>query len=146
LGYSYDSSISPVTTWRYGVKNLNEGLYELPNGLCEFTPSTMSFFRKKLGLGGAYLRIFPLLFTKRALRQDGKGLYLHPWEFDIDQPRIKVGLIPRFTHYCNLKTTGSKLSQLLEMTKFIAIESMIERYKNLGNVIPLSLDNLEKGS
>lgn len=144
LGYAYDSSMSPVSTWRYGIKNLVEGIYELPNGLCEFTPSTMSILGKRFGLGGAYLRIFPLYFTKRALRHDGKGLYLHPWEFDLHQPRVKISHIPRFTHYFNLKTTFSKLSQLVESTKFISIESMIKRYKSTCNIRSLSLDALEK--
>ena len=36
-----------------------------------------------------------------------------PWEFDSDQPRIEAPLKSRFRHYQNLKTTASKIRNML---------------------------------
>ena len=82
--------------------------------------------------GGGYLRLFPWLLTSRLLRQirnEGRPLnvYLHPWEVDIDQPRIAASPKSRFRHYQNLKTMAPKLSKLL--TEF-RLTTMSEVLKN----------------
>jgi hypothetical protein len=56
--------------------------------------------------------------TSRLLRQIRKeqrplNVYLHPWEVDVDQPRIAASLKSRFRHYQNLKTMAPKLSKML---------------------------------
>jgi hypothetical protein len=68
--------------------------------------------------GGGYLRLFPWTVTSRLLhkiRQEKRPLnvYLHPWEVDVDQPRIAASLKSRFRHYQNLKTMAPKLSKML---------------------------------
>ena len=39
--------------------------------------------------------------------------YLHPWEIDPGQPRLKVGLKSRFRHYTNIASCERKLDALL---------------------------------
>jgi hypothetical protein len=68
--------------------------------------------------GGGYLRLFPWTLTSRLLRQIRSqsrplNVYLHPWEVDVDQPRIAASLKSTFRHYQNLKTMAPKLSRLL---------------------------------
>lgn len=145
LGYEYDSSISPVKTWRYGIKGVSEGIYEIENGMYEFTPSTMSVFGKKLGVGGAYMRLLPLAFTKRALSSGARGLYLHPWELDPHHPRINISYLPRFTHYVNLKSTKAKLSYLVETFRFLPIKAVIEAERKIKRFKPLTFDDLAQG-
>jgi len=68
--------------------------------------------------GGGYLRLFPLWLTHvllKRVRQNGRPLnvYIHPWEFDPDQPRIAASMKSRFRHYQNLHTTAAKVERLL---------------------------------
>src|SRR5262249_59418118 len=70
--------------------------------------------------GGAYFRIYPYALT-RALgehlqKKEGGGLvfYVHPWEFDTQQPRIRLPRwLPGVTHYHRLDSTVRKMRQLL---------------------------------
>jgi hypothetical protein len=74
--------------------------------------------------GGGYFRLFPLSITRRAIRSLNKGghpavIYLHPWEFDPQQPRIpSAPLLSRFRHYVNLDKTENRLQALLNEFKF----------------------------
>nr|WP_276565263.1 DUF3473 domain-containing protein [Geoanaerobacter pelophilus] len=45
-------------------------------------------------------------------------LYLHPWEIDPGQPRIKAGWKSRFRHYNNLERTEEKLRYLLKGVRY----------------------------
>jgi len=69
--------------------------------------------------GGAYFRLIPSsLFTmgvKSILRKQGTYLlYLHPWELDPEQPRVKdAPAFFKFRHYINLSKTHSKLLRLI---------------------------------
>jgi len=73
--------------------------------------------------GGAYFRLIPspifIPGVKAILRkQNAYLLYLHPWEFDPEQPKVENS--PRFfkfRHYTNLDKTASKLSLFIEAFK-----------------------------
>ena len=41
------------------------------------------------------------------------ALYMHPWEFDPEQPRVRASASKRFRHYVNLDRTLSRLEALL---------------------------------
>jgi polysaccharide deacetylase family protein (PEP-CTERM system associated) len=70
--------------------------------------------------GGAYFRLIPssILFTgvKAILRKHNAYLlYLHPWELDPQQPKVKdAGTFHRVRHYTNLDKTHSKLFRLVQ--------------------------------
>ena len=69
--------------------------------------------------GGGYFRLLPLAVTRWAIRRvNAEGLpfmfYLHPWEVDPDQPRIRVGIKSRLRHYTNLSASAPRLAALLE--------------------------------
>ena len=70
--------------------------------------------------GGGYLRLFPYALTAWAIRRINQVerqpamVYLHPWELDLEQPRIAAPWRSRFRHYQNLRTTEEKCAKLLE--------------------------------
>ena len=93
----------------------------ITNYLIEFPITTYRFLGQNLPIaGGGYFRLFPYGLTKRALRAINEKenqpfiFYIHPWEIDPDQPRMKnAGVRSRFRHYLNLQKTESRLKSLL---------------------------------
>jgi polysaccharide deacetylase family protein (PEP-CTERM system associated) len=131
LGYAYDSSISPMQTWRYGIAGTEPGIYQLKSGLIEFTPSLGNFCSHTYGVGGAYLRIYPYKLTKAALKKSAEigssGMfYVHPWELDPKHPKLKIGLKPFITHYTRLSSTVPKLKNLLSDFQFTTVRQAID--------------------
>ena len=42
--------------------------------------------------------------------------YLHPWEVDCEQPKVKQASFQNsFRHYCNLSKTAAKLNTLIKI-------------------------------
>jgi len=128
-GYRIDSSIFPICHDRYGIAGAPRQLHRLDTGagpLWEFPPSVCRIAGVNVPVsGGGYFRLFPLLLTiaclKRVQRTTGQPLmfYLHPWEIDPEQPRLRVGsYLSRFRHYVNLATTERKLVALLRTFRF----------------------------
>jgi polysaccharide deacetylase family protein (PEP-CTERM system associated) len=122
-GFVYDSSIFPIRHDLYGIPGSPEYPYELvtPNGrpMVEFPLSTAHLLGIRLPIaGGGYFRLYPYLLTKfglSSINRDNKPFifYLHPWEIDPDQPRVKAGGISRFRHYNNLGKCEARLKSLL---------------------------------
>ncbi len=130
LGLSYDSSISPVSLHdRYGIPSASRYVSRLAAGLLEIPVSTIRGFGCNWQVaGGGYFRLAPLAVTSWAIRQiNGEGqpavVYLHPWEFDPDQPRIEAApLKSKLRHYLNLRHTEERLRQLLDQFQFATME------------------------
>lgn len=133
-GYKYDSSIYPGYNYRYGIVDSPTETYIHPGrNIIEFPGSMMELFGKKIGIGGAYLRILPLFLTIRGIRErlkDGKDtmLYLHPWEFDPKHPKIKVAPLATMTHYFRLKGTYSKLKKILMEFPTTTMGEMVDNF------------------
>ncbi len=125
-GFRYDSSIFPLVFHdRYGIRGANRFACRLDNGLWEFPVSTVSIARRNWPVaGGGYFRLLPLWLTRRAIRRilaEGHPavIYLHPWEFDPEQPRIPgAPPLSRFRHYVNLHRTERRLRALLDEFEF----------------------------
>ncbi|HLF28454.1 MAG TPA: XrtA system polysaccharide deacetylase [Anaerolineae bacterium] len=122
----YDSSIFPLAAHdRYGIKDAHRFANKTWGGLWEFPVSTIRLGKQNWPVaGGGYFRLFPLWITRQAIRQlNAPGhpavIYLHPWEFDPDQPRIPdAPVLSRFRHYVNIHKTESRLRALLKEFKF----------------------------
>ena len=146
LGYTYDSSISPMQTWRYGIAGTEPGIYQLKSGLIEFTPSLGNFCSHSYGVGGAYLRIYPYTLTKAALKKSSVSgspgmFYVHPWELDPKHPKLKIGLKPFITHYTRLGSTVPKLKKLLSDFQFTTVRQAIDLQMAKGPLEVLKVDN-----
>ncbi len=85
-GFKYDSSVSPVSNFAYGVKEAPLKPHRLHNGLIEVPMSVCKLFGYPLMVGGGfYLRVYPLWVHKLLLRwrqEKVTNYYLHPWELD----------------------------------------------------------------
>ena len=134
-GFEYDSSIFPVKHDRYGMPNAPKLPYKLTtiegNSIIEFPLSTLNIFGFALPVaGGGYFRLYPYAFTRFALNKINKGnnpfvFYLHPWEVDPDQPKIKAGKLSRFRHYNNLRKCESRLHELLKDFEFDTMANVL---------------------
>jgi polysaccharide deacetylase family protein (PEP-CTERM system associated) len=122
-GYTYDASIFPIRHDRYGIPLSPRHPYLLsrPGGaLVEAPASTVRWGPLNLPVaGGGYFRILPYAWTRwgiaRLNEREGRPaiFYLHPWELDPDQPRLRAGVLSRFRHYRNLDKTEARLRQLV---------------------------------
>lgn len=125
LGYTYDSSVFPVSFHdRYGFLGCNGRPFCWHNGLMEIPLSVYRFGGLAVPLaGGGYFRLFPYQCFRFFLRRLNDGnqnftFYLHPWELDPDQPRVDIPLGYRFRHYINLRLTEKRLMRILKDFKF----------------------------
>jgi polysaccharide deacetylase family protein (PEP-CTERM system associated) len=134
-GYSYDSSIFPIRHDRYGIPVSGRRPYRIDRqagSLIEVPGSTTQLGTLNLPVaGGGYFRILPYWWTRwgiaRVNEQEQRPavFYLHPWEIDPSQPRLKVGRLSRFRHYRNLDETEDRLRQLLTDFRFDTIQSLV---------------------
>ena len=123
LGFRYDSSIFAIRHDRYGIPDASPmpGRVTAPSGrsILEFPMAPANFFGLKIPVtGGGYFRIFPYRLTLAGLRRINAAgrpfaFYLHPWEIDPEQPRVRVGTLSRFRHYTNLARCQDRLRHLL---------------------------------
>jgi polysaccharide deacetylase family protein (PEP-CTERM system associated) len=138
-GFRYDSSIFPIHHDRYGIPNAQRFPHRisLSNGgaLVEFPMSTIRMAGQNIPFsGGGYFRLSPYRLIRRALRyinqheEQPAMVYLHPWEFDPDQPRFAVNALTRFRHYVNLNLTASKLDLLLRDFAFGPVRTVLQEH------------------
>lgn len=133
LGFTYDSSIFPVTHDFYGIPDgpRKPTRVRLSNGeMSEFPMTTFSVFggRNLPVGGGGYLRILPYWYTQLGIRAaDAQDvpliLYVHPWEIDADQPRIGGRAKSRLRHYTNLDKMERRLRRLMETRTFTSFRA-----------------------
>ncbi|MCC6502887.1 MAG: DUF3473 domain-containing protein [Deltaproteobacteria bacterium] len=124
-GFTYDSSVFPVSFHdRYGFDGCSSTPFRWPNGLMEVPLTVYRIKGIALPLaGGGYFRLLPYMyfkyfFRKLNSRNERFTFYLHPWEIDPGQPRIKLPLSYRIRHYVNLRETEKYLTRLLEDFSF----------------------------
>ena len=133
-GYRYDSSIVPIVHDYYGIPGANPTIHTLKTDsgpIIEVPPSTCKIGGLTLPIaGGGYFRLFPYPILKKLLwRVEAQGdpliMYLHPWEFDPDQPRMKGSFLSEFRHYLNLDKVHDRLIQLLQDFSFGPIQLLL---------------------
>jgi len=133
-GYAYDSSVHPIQHPVYGISDFEPGISRIQvagGELLEFPVSTLRALGRNWPMGGGgYFRLLPGVVTRAAVRSLERAgrpacLYLHPWEFDPEQPRVKAGLSANFRHYLNLEKTLPRLERLLEEFRFGTMEEVL---------------------
>ncbi len=152
MNFAYDASLNDFQfNRRYGkLKTFNkEGGADsdilkysvLDNGLVEFPISVNTYFSIYWPLGGGYFRLSPMWSLRKQLndvlrKSDIVSIYLHPWEFDPDQPRLRrLGMNYYFRHYYGLDKTAEKVEKLIKIVK----ESNGVELKTFGGIVE-SLD------
>jgi polysaccharide deacetylase family protein (PEP-CTERM system associated) len=128
----YDSSIVPIGFHPdYGIPNGPLLPFKITEGLYEFPLSCVEVFGTRLPCcGGAYFRLLPYAYTRTAIRRcnaEGRQVvfYVHPWEIDPGQPRMKLPLSKRIRHYYGLARTERKLERLLQDFRFTTIREVL---------------------
>lgn len=143
-GFLYDSSIFPVHHDRYGMPGAGRHPHLITRShgsIIEFPPATLKVGKSTIPVaGGGYLRLMPLALTRHAIRRLNEHenqiavVYLHPWEIDPEQPRLRGSLLSRFRHYVNLDSTLGKLGALLTDFKFDSLSTIAKHPKNAINI------------
>ncbi len=136
-GFSVDSSIVPIHHDRYGIPGVETGIHRLDTpsgGLWEFPPAVFRVANVNLPMGGGgFFRLYPLPLTcyclrrLNAVRRQSFVFYVHPWEIDSEQPRIRTASwTSRFRHYVNLAKNERKLDQLLRRFRFSRLSDIVD--------------------
>lgn len=122
-GHLYSSSSHPIAHDHYGDPSGPRGRHQAgaARALIEAPVATAELFGRRVSAaGGGWFRAMPYALSKslidRASRTiDGPVIfYFHPWEIDVDQPRIKAAPYrSRLRHYLNLSRMEEKLLRLL---------------------------------
>ena len=122
---------------RYEVKS--QDIFELDKDFYEFPIATIRLFNKPFPIGGgAYFRLYPFWFFKKLalkkLKESGLyNFYMHPWEFEPEQPRVKgLSLNHRLRHYTGLHKTEPRFKKLIAVLKrqncrFMTISEYLEK-------------------
>ena len=136
LGFKYDSSIFPIAHDRYGITGSPAfpHLLQTPNKstLVEYPLSTFRIMGQSIPVaGGGYFRLYPYWLSRffyRKINQQSAPFvfYLHPWEIDPTQPRVKASLLSEFRHYNNLDKGYRRLSRLLTDFNFITMREKLD--------------------
>ena len=121
-GHRYSSSIAPVRHDLYGVPDASRFAFPTAEGRLLEVPISTSVIggANRMCAGGGWFRLYPYALTRRLIgalnRQEGQSavFYLHPWEIDVDQPRVAgIDRRTRFRHYLNLRRVQGRVAALL---------------------------------
>lgn len=130
-GITYDSSINPHATYLYGDRSaprfpfMLHGLLEIPIPVIE-----IAGVRMPVG-GGGTLRILPDWYLRRARKRFQREgyppvIYLHPWEFVPEHPKMVLPAKLNFIHWCGIKTVERKVRAILEGNRVISMREYIK--------------------
>lgn len=146
-GFQYDSSIFPMQHDFYGIPDWprfagysvkgETGWLASPQpgadgqSIREIPITTLRLKGRNLPIaGGGYFRLLPYVVTRWGLTQINRReqqpfvFYLHPWEFDPQQPRMRgCSAKSRFRHYLNLGRTEARFQALLRDFNFTRMQS-----------------------
>lgn len=149
-GHEYDASIFPIHHDRYGIPDAIRHAHTLtrPAGtIVEVPGSTVQIGGTNLPIaGGGYFRLLPYAWTRWGINQVNRverkpvTFYLHPWEIDPGQPRLKVSLVTALRHYTGLEAARARLERLLDDFRFDSIDAVLnlrpaERHSHLTGLV-----------
>ena len=135
-GFAYDSSIFPIRHDMYGIPDAPQvpSRIDTPKGanIVEFPMSTAPMFGTRIPVsGGGYFRLLPYWLTRRGLSKLNHELsrpfifYLHPWEVDPEQPRVRTSWKSRLRHYTNLDRCEARLRRLIGEFRFGRVRDVL---------------------
>jgi polysaccharide deacetylase family protein (PEP-CTERM system associated) len=140
LGFEYDSSIFPMRTSLYGVKDAPTGIYRISGenilqhqanaSLIEIPFTVASYKIARIPCtGGIYGRILPFFILDFLLKQVSANrpinFYFHPWEVYPNTIRIKAPLFNRFVSYYQNDVYLARIRKLLDTYHFSSFEKIL---------------------
>lgn len=142
-GFIYDSSIFPIRHDVYGIPDAPQvpSRIQTPKGasIVEFPMSTAPMFGMRLPVsGGGYFRLLPYSLTRSGLRKLNHSLgrpfifYLHPWEIDPQQPRVRTKMLSKLRHYTNLDKCEGRLRRLIDEFRFAPVREVLRSQQLLA--------------
>jgi polysaccharide deacetylase family protein (PEP-CTERM system associated) len=137
-GFAYDSSIFPIRHDVYGIPDAPQVPSRIPTpkgaNIVEFPMSTAPMFGTRIPVsGGGYFRLLPYWLTRKGLTKLNTELarpfifYLHPWEVDPEQPRVRTNWKSRLRHYTNLDRCEARLRRLIGEFRFGRVCDVLAR-------------------
>ncbi len=115
--------------------------HQVRDTLMEVPVTTVRLFGRNLpSSGGGYFRLFPYALSRWLLNrvngsdQQSAIFYFHPWEIDVDQPRVAgINAKTRFRHYVNIGRMEGRLQQLISDFKWGRMDQI---FLNPSSVAP----------
>jgi polysaccharide deacetylase family protein (PEP-CTERM system associated) len=133
-GFEYDSSMAPLPIIGNPDYAMIPHRLTLDHGhLWELPPLAAATPLVNLPLGGGWgLRVFPYsLIRSTILKLNKQGqpavIFLHPREFDRDNPRVRLPLVKRFVLDARIERTGERLERLLNDFDFTSVSAVIRK-------------------
>lgn len=132
-GVTYDSSTFPVKNFLYGGLATRPEPHLMPGlDLVEIpvVPTTLAGVNIPFS-GGFYLRFHPRGFLDRAARRLNRNghpviYYVHPWEYDLAQPRMALNALWRFFRYHRLSAMAPVTDALLARGRFQTMSELAD--------------------
>jgi len=139
-GFTYDASIFPIHHDRYGLPSAPRHFHAIQGSagtLWECPGSTVRFAGANLPVaGGGFFRLLPYAWTRWGIARLNRVerrpavFYVHPWEIDPEQPRIRASFASRLRHYTNLDKTEPRLRRMLSEFQFAPLGQVLEDSTN----------------
>jgi polysaccharide deacetylase family protein (PEP-CTERM system associated) len=140
LGFEYDSSLFPIKHDIYGIPDGPRRPFKMTfdNGryLYELPASTVRVLGRNIPLaGGGFFRHSPYWYSRRMVRKlNSMGqpavVYIHPWEFDPDPPRITgLSTLQKYRTYSSTSLLLYKFNKLLKDFEFTTVSDYLYRFK-----------------
>ena len=99
--------------------------------IVEFPLSTYKILGQSIPVaGGGYFRLYPFwlsnyFYASMNKRKQSFVFFMHPWEIDPEQPRVKASWLSKFRHYNNLDKCEERLSRLLNNFRFTTMKEKL---------------------
>ena len=133
-GFKYDSSVFPSSLHEYGNSNYKPYPQKIVfDGLSivEYPAQVLLIGGLRIpAAGGFFFRALPYIMNNYALKKTNRRydygmVYLHPFEFEINPPRIKTNLTFMIVRYYHLDKTKKYLTVLLNNFSFSDVRSIL---------------------
>ena len=132
LNLTYDSSVYPIYHDRYGIPSApKEPFVIFKNGsgsVIEFPMSTVQLMKINFPFGGGgYFRLYPLWLSVKFMRkcqEENRPIifYAHPWEFDLNNPKVELPIFNQFRHYHGIHGFLEKMDRITDLFSFTSFE------------------------
>lgn len=157
-GYRYDSSYNSFSKHgRYGTITINGNhrigsVFKIGDNFMELPISNLNIGSHIIPWGGGgYFRLIPPVIYNRGIQRILKNtgvymFYMHPWEIDPDQPRLKeANGLSTWRHYLNLGKTFQRLNNLISTFKhcrFLTCSQYLDKVYRPTNANPDTVTDL----